>query len=139
MLSYSKIMVPIDFEKISESAIAKAASHSEASNSQLLVVYVLDPERHDETDWQDSEASHIALQQAGQRVDRLLDRLEIGYCDKMVKAGDTVEQLLEIIQSEKIDLVVMGTHSKEEPPRLVKSITAAVVSNTECDVLVLHK
>lgn len=140
MLSYSKILVPVDFAKISESAVIKAANHSEASNSQLVVVYVLDPAEHNNTDGAvEAPDTADALKRANARVDRLLDRLEIGYCDKIVREGNTVDTLLGIIKDEKVDLVVMGTHSTEEPPRLVKSITAAVVAKTECDVLVLHK
>jgi nucleotide-binding universal stress UspA family protein len=108
-----------------------------------MVAYVLDPatqpntQEINETSAENDDAE--ALKVATNRLDRLLDKLEIGYCDKIVRRGDTVATLLDIINEEQVDLVVMGTHHSQEPPSLVRSITAAVVANTECDVLVLHK
>lgn len=131
MLAYKNILVPVDFGKGSGSAIVKAASHSEASGSLLLVAHVIDS--------QVSEQAEQNVSAVERKLDTLLDSLEIGYCDKLVVEGDTVASLLDIISSRQIDLVVMGTGLKEEPSRLVKSITVAVVTNTECDVLVLHK
>ncbi|MEM7256532.1 MAG: universal stress protein [Pseudomonadota bacterium] len=133
MLSYKNILVPVDFEKGSESAIIKAANHSEASDSLLMVAHVIDSQTLN----QGEPAETAGMAEA--RLDALLDSLEIGYCEKLVVEGDTVDSLLRLIQQHNIDLVVMGTAVKEEPSRLVKSITVAVVTNTECDVLVLHK
>lgn len=131
MLTYKNILVPLDFKKGSESAILKAANHSEASGSHLLVAHVVDSEV--------LQQKVMDVTSIERKMDELLDSLEIGYCDKLVVVGDTVESLLEIIDTHNIDLVVMGTAVKEEPSRLVRSITVAVVTKTECDVLVLHK
>jgi nucleotide-binding universal stress UspA family protein len=131
MLSYKKILVPVDFKKGSESAIVKAANYSQASGSHLLVAHVIDGS--------DASGGECQADFAEHGLDALLDSLEIGYCDKLVVQGDTVRSLLDIIEAHRIDLVVMGTGIREEPSRLVRSITVAVVTNTECDVLVLHK
>lgn len=132
MLDYQKILVPVDFTQISESAIIRAARHSEASNSQLLVVHIVD-------DYLSTGNIEHKVQQAEVEVTELLNRLEIGYCDKFVQSGDPVESLLEVIQDEKADLVVMGTHKEGPSSAIIQSITIEVVTSTECDVLVLHK
>ena len=129
MLAYKKILVPVDFEKISHSAVTQAASHSESSNSELLVVHVIDAPDTDESVVTDAE----------RKLEQLLDQLEIGYCEKLVEVGDTVPTLLSVIQRKNIDLVIMGTHKRESVPEWYQSITLEIASNTECDVLVLHK
>jgi len=142
MLDYKKILVPVDFEEISKPAITKAASHSEASNSELLVAHIVDDKSlHDDSQPQNDDVVgiHTLLEQAGKNLDELLDSLEIGYCDKLVRAGEPVPTLLEIIAEHGIDLVVMGTHKDSTSSAWVRSVTVEVVTHTECDVLVLHR
>jgi nucleotide-binding universal stress UspA family protein len=134
MLNYANILVPVDFEKGSDSAIEQAAEHSQASGSNLFVAHVLEGAEQAEAA---TRADCIA--RAEKQLDELLDSLEIGYCEKIVSCGETVPTLLKIVQEQNIDLTVMGTRLREEPSRLVKSITVAVVAETDCDVLVLHK
>jgi len=136
MLQYRKILVPVDFAKISSSAITQAAEHSEASNSELLVVHVIDQA---DTAGETAEVDKKMIAEKEAQLDELLDSLEIGYCEKLVITGVTVPALLALIEKRNIDLVVMGTHTAPNPPSWVRSITTEVVANTRCDVLVLHK
>ncbi len=142
MLAYKNILVPVDFAEISKLAITKAASHSEASNSKLLVAHIVDDESlHDDSQLENNDVPgiHTLLKQAGENLDELLDSLEIGYCDKLVRTGEPVPTLLQIIAERGIDLVVMGTHKGTTSSAWVRSVTVEVVTRTECDVLVLHK
>jgi len=133
MLNYKKILVPVDFTQISKSAIIKAASHSEASNSELLITHILD----DSTPHSDDSAQRVS--RAEQKLDALLDDLEIGYCEKLVMEGETLATLMDLIRERQIDLVVMGTHNGTSLSPLMRSISVEVVTHTECDVLVLHQ
>jgi len=133
MLTYKKILVPVDFTLISETAIVKAANHSEASNSQLLVAHVVD-DAHSAP-----SVTSDATNEADAKLTSLLDALEIGYCEKLVSTGDTVATLLQIINDQGVDLVVMGTHKGTPVSPLIRSMTVEVVTQTECDILVLHK
>jgi len=142
MLSYKKILVPVDFAGISKSAIAKAANHSEASNSELLVAHVVDrtaPHYKSHFAIDASSEIEMVVRQAEKNLDELLDKLEIGYCEKLVTEGEPVATLLKIIKEHGIDLVVMGTHHGVTSSEWVQSMTVEVVKHTECDVLVLHK
>jgi len=132
MLAYKRILVPVDFSDISRSAISQAANHSEASESELLVVHIVD-------DSVQSSDTDLRIRDAESQLTDLLDSLEIGYCEKLVELGDTVPRLLQIIKEQKIDLVVMGTHTGIPVSPLIRSMTVEVVTHTECDILVLHK
>jgi len=143
MLAYKKILVPVDFAEISKSAIVKAARHSEASNSELLLAHIVDVTSascSDPTQLGDKvEFERANVERAEMQMDRLLDSLEIGYCDKYVETGEPLAALLQLINDRGIDLVVMGTRNLKASPSWVRSMTVEVVSKTDCDVLVLHK
>jgi len=141
MLQYRKILAPVDFAEISNSALRQAASHSEQSQSELLIAHVVDSELPEYTSANSvSEDSERSLaREAELHLDVLLDDLEIGYCEKIVRTGRTVAELLKIIEEKDIDLVVMGTHNHTTASERYKSVTMAIVENAECDVLVLHK
>ncbi len=133
MLSYERILVPIDFTEISTAALAKAAHHSEASGSRLYVAHIAAPTPVLSQVTRDSVQQEIL-----QKIDQMLDDAEVGYSEKIVEFGDTVPTLLDIILKHKIDLVVMGTHhfnSMDEH----NSVTKAMGENIECDILILHK
>lgn len=142
MLQYQKILAPVDFAEISNSVLAQAASHSEQSQSKLYIVHIVDlllPVYASLELMTDVSVQDALLSQAEKHLDHLLDELEIGYCETIVKAGRIVPSLLETISENDIDLVVMGTHNKRGPSENYKSITMAIAEKAACDVLVLHK
>lgn len=141
MLQYRKILAPVDFAEISNSALRQAADHSEQSQSELLIAHIVDNELPEY-----ASAANVSVEseqsltcEAEIHIDELLDVLEIGYCEKLVRTGHTVTELLKIIVEKEIDLVVMGTHNRIPASERYKSVTMAIVENAECDVLVLHK
>jgi len=71
MLAYKRILVPVDFSDISRSAISQAANHSEASESELLVVHIVD-------DSVQSSDTDLRIRDAESQLTDLLDSLEIG-------------------------------------------------------------
>ncbi len=133
MLSYKKILVPVDFTKISTSALAKAARHSEASDSRLFVAHIIDP-----TTVSTEHAVESVKQSALLKLDNLLDEAEVGYCEKEVEIGETIPTLLQIINNNEIDLVVMGTQHFNSLDEKI-SVTRKLGEIIECDILVLHK
>lgn len=141
MLQYHKILAPVDFTEISHSALTRAASHSEQNQSEFLIAHIVDGELPEyAVSGTTSDASEQALiRQAELQLDDLLDELEIGYCEKTVRTGRTVVELLKIISEREIDLVVMGTHKRTPVSERYKSVTMAIVENAGCDVLVLHE
>lgn len=139
MLQYRKILAPIDFAEISNSALKQAAMHSEQSQSELLVAHVVDRMSTVYSADDNPQAEQTLVRQAELHLTDLLDELEIGYADTIVRVGLTVPCLLEIISENGIDLVVMGTHRNHTTAERYKSTTMDVVENANCDVLVLHK
>lgn len=142
-MDYKKILVPIDFTTISESTLIQAAQHSEHNQSELSVIHI-----HDENS-SSYPSSFIAgeevlneedrITHTEHRIDQLLDKLQIGYCEKLVVKGDTVTVLLNTIEENDINLLVMGTHHRVMQNSTTPSITLAMVEKAQCDVLVLHK
>ncbi len=144
MLNYTRILAPVDFAEISNSVLTHAAEYSEQSQSELVITHVVDREHadnpavtHDKRT--ESEAEADKVYRAGLHLEALLDDLEIGYCEKIIRTGLIVPTLLEIVEAQKIDLVVMGTHIGNPASERYKSVTMAMVESARCDVLVLHR
>jgi nucleotide-binding universal stress UspA family protein len=142
MLQYKKILAPVDFAEISNSALRQAADHSEQSQSELLVAHVVDwvlPDYASDSMVSAMDSEKTLVRQAELHLEYLLDELEIGYCEKIVRTGKTIPALLDIITESEVDLVVMGTHRRAPVSERYKSVTMAIIEKADCDVLVLHK
>ncbi|OED39979.1 hypothetical protein AB833_13080 [Chromatiales bacterium (ex Bugula neritina AB1)] len=142
MLNYKNILAPVDFAEISNSVLQHAADYSEQSQSKLVISHVVDRIFPDYAAIEISNLTNLEeklIHQAELHLEELLDELEIGYCEKIVRAGRIIPTLLEIIDKQEIDLVVMGTHTDNSVSEKYRSVTMAMVENADCDVLVLHK
>lgn len=142
MLQYQRILAPVDFANLSNSALQQAASHSEQSQSALLIAHIVDytlPDYASAVMESTADSEKMLVRQAELHLENLLDELEIGYCEKIVKSGHTIPALLSLIVEREIDLVVMGTHMRAAESGAHTSVTMAIIENSDCDVLVLHK
>lgn len=141
MLRYNRILAPIDFAEISYSTLKQASIHSEESQSEFIVAHIVDQDgaRRSEKDENTHTSIKNLVKQAELHVNVLLDELEIGYAETMVRAGPTVDTLLEVIAEKEVDLVVMGTHHHQAVAERARSVTLAIIEKVDCDVLVLHK
>lgn len=133
MLSYQRILVPVDFTDISRHALLKAAGHSEASGSRLYVTHIIDP-----NSLPPNETAETSKKKALTKMDRLLDDAEVGYSEKLVEIGQTIPALLQIIESHTIDLVVIGTQHFNSLETDI-SVTKSLSENLECDILIIQK
>jgi nucleotide-binding universal stress UspA family protein len=59
---------------------------------------------------------------------------------RIAEAGDPREMILEVAKSERIDLIVMGSHGRTGLARLMLgSVSSHVVTHAPCSVLVVKK
>jgi len=125
-----------------QTSVEQGQNHSEQSQSELLVAHVVDwvlPDYASDSMVSAMDSEKTLVRQAELHLEYLLDELEIGYCEKIVRTGKTIPALLDIITESEVDLVVMGTHRRAPVSERYKSVTMAIIENADCDVLVLHK
>ena len=142
MLDYKRILAPVDLASISHSVLERAARHSQESGSEFWVTHVVDTELHQYPGFEsiaDASDQSVLLENAKTQLDILLEEHEIGYCETLVTAGQTVPTLIRVIEEKNIDLVVMGSHRDHSSSPMYQNVTSSIIESVVCDVLVLHR
>jgi len=140
-----KILIPTDGSEYSRYATEYATKLSRELKAGLVLASVVDV-RYDMYDAYSEVHSVVQIEEIiREQVTKSLDQRaaeleEKGYkVKKILKVGDVIHELLEIIQSEKIDLVVIGTHGRKGFSHfLLGSTTEKLVRSAPCPVLTVR-
>lgn len=135
---FEHILVPTDFSGISRRAVEYAKSIAKAANSELLLVHVnqsVNPLTSPEAAWiNQPKIPELEQEELGQSVARL--REEGFHAHAISLTGPLQDEVLSVIKQHKVDLVVLGTHSKSGLERLLLgSDREAVLRHASCPVL----
>ncbi len=132
------VLVPIDGSPMSQHALEYAIeSHPEAT---IVVFHVLDPAEpgystaadvdvrteppHGSAEWYDraTEEQRQLFEQAREQADNY--GLELRTEDEI---GDPAREIVDFVEQQEIDHVVIGSHGRSEPTRLLLGSTAELV------------
>jgi nucleotide-binding universal stress UspA family protein len=112
-----KIIVPCDFSEQAVNAFRVALDLAEQSKGEVHLVNVIElPIMHDTVLMPVLTFEETLLEELQQKVEKQFQKLSSKYGSENVKVrskvlfGSTAHMILDYITSEKIDLVVMGTH-----------------------------
>lgn len=138
---YSNILVGLDDSEFSEAALIEAAYWAKRHGGRVSVVHTV---------FFDSEEFSVSPRQLDERIDRgkdLCSRASREYSSKfgvdiecIVRHGEPHDTIPEIAREGGFDLIALGTYGRKGLKRLVMgSVTAGVILNAPCDVLVVKK
>ncbi|MCS7020836.1 MAG: universal stress protein [Gemmataceae bacterium] len=139
MLQIRKILHPTDFSEPSQAAFDLACALARDYGARLLIVHVYPPPPVYAPDG-------IAIPFPAEEPLALQNRLaaikptdsRISYEHRLVE-GDPAEKILELANSEHVDLIVMGTHGTTGLARLlVGSVAESVLRKAPCPVLTVR-
>lgn len=132
-MKLNTIVFPTDFSPASETALAVATAVARTTGARLVIVHV----KHEP---QPEEALEAAADPDSQALARMLDEIRPG--DQAVPhthrllSGLAAEQILELAEQERADLIVMATHGRTGLARLLLgSVAEEVVRRAPCAVL----
>jgi universal stress protein A len=143
MFDYRTILCPTDFSEHSDAALARAEDLARRLDAELVLLHVVEPllvpveyglppsviEYEDAASARAREyleAAALALRARGVRVRTL------------VVAGTASEQIAQVVQRERIDLVVLATHGRTGLRHaLLGSTTERVVRTCPCAVMTI--
>ncbi len=131
-----KILVPIDFSAQSRAALGYATAFAKDCDAELLIVHVMHPDTI-RLEGVDPVAAVEGLDSTLHQVKPPDPKIRCSY---RLLEGLPAEAILDVAQSEAVEMIVMGTHGRSGLMRLVMgSVAEEVVRKAECPVLTLRQ
>lgn len=141
-----KILVPIDFSDYSKSALRYAVSFAKLFNSEMVLIYVVEPIIYPP----DFSMGQIAIPSVNTEWDKTaiehlekLSKSEIPVNIKvkaLVKTGKPFVEIIETASEENVDLIIIATHGHSGVEHILFGSTAEkVVRKAPCPVLTLRE
>ena len=133
------ILVPIDFSPSSDTALAMATSLARDSGAKLLIVHVEEPPFA-----VGPEYIYAIPERSADEIVRRLSNVKpadpkVPFEHRYV-AGSPADAIVNTAKSEKVDMIVIGTHGRRGLTRLLLgSVAEAVVRNAPCPVLAVKQ
>lgn len=146
MVKIQKILFPIDLSDNSSKVFPYVLSLSEKYGSEICLLHVVE----DFAKWGGGiYIPHIPLEQyredALNGAEKALEKVcekQLQDCpnfEKKIVYGDPAQEILNAIESEKIDLVVMGTHGRKGLEHVIfGSVARNVVRRSSVPVLTVN-
>ena len=138
MLAIKRILHPTDFSSSSEAAFELACSLARDCGATLVVCHVVSPPSAViegvaitiPLPEQAEARNRLSRIQASDRLINVVHRLE---------TGDPAREILAVAESERADLIVMGTHGRGGLSRLLMgSVAEAVMRKSPCPVMTMR-
>ena len=145
MIEIKKILFPLDLTENSSKILPYVLSISDKYNSIIYLLHVV----QDLNKWGKLYVPHPsmdvfqkeAIEGAKKAMDRVCEN-QLQSCpnfQKRVVSGDTVDEILKVIESEEIDLLIMGTHGRKGLDHTIfGSVAEKVVKKSPAPVLVIN-
>jgi nucleotide-binding universal stress UspA family protein len=145
MVKIEKILFPTELREYSLKILPFVISMSEKYNSTIYLLHVIE----DFSKWGGFYIPHISLdiyqKEALDAAEVFMDKVceeQMQGCpnfERRIRSGDPDAEILKIIESEDIDLVVMGTHGyKGLEHAIFGSVAEKVVKNSTVPVLTIN-
>ena len=145
MIKIKKILFPLDLTENSSKILPYVLSISEKYDSIVYLLHVV----QDLNRWGKLYVPHPsmdkfqeeAIESAKKAMDTVCEN-QLQSCpnfQKRVVSGDTVDEILKVIESEDIDLLIMGTHGRKGLDHTIfGSVAEKMVKKSPAPVLVIN-
>ncbi len=145
MVEIKRILYPTDLLGYSYHVLPYVLLMSEKHDAEVYLLYVA-RDLHHYTGFQVPHTSISAfMKEALEGAEKLMDKIcdqHLQSCpnfQRKVVVGDPGHEIVKTVESEKIDLVIMGSHGRKGPERTVfGSVAEYVVKHSPMPVLVVN-
>lgn len=147
-----KILVPTDFSKPAQIAVDVAADIAKKANAEILLLHVVEEASESAIKitgevsaaggWENKLFTIKLLERSKSQLDKVSEALRSAgvKVKQELRVGTAFRGMRDIITSQKVDLVVMGTAGRTKlEGMMLGSNTERVVRHSKCPVLTLHK
>ena len=141
-MSYNHILVAVDMSPEAGYLCQKALQLSEPAKTRISLLHVVEPimamPPYELPSAFPEGLEQQMVEQAKQRLDELGQENQISEWDLKVDIGATKSVILHHAHTDKVDLIIIGTHGRHGFSRLLGSTSNAVLHHAECDVLAVR-
>jgi nucleotide-binding universal stress UspA family protein len=138
--SYRSLLVPFDGSISSEKALLRAAALSKTDGAEISVLYVI-PRYEEMMDFFKTETIKKSLYQEAEKIVEGAKKLASGLglpIKAVVQEGHAGDKIVEIANTMKHDLIVVGTHGWSGMNKAIMGSTAErVIANASCPILIV--
>jgi len=145
MIEIKKILFPCDLTEHTSKILPYVLSVSEKYNSMIYMLHVVD----DISKWCNVDVPHISanlfLKEVFDCTEQAMDRLceeQLQGCSNIqrkIATGYPATEILKAIESEQIDLVIMGTHGRKGLEHIIfGSVAEHVIKKSPVPVLIIN-
>ena len=144
-MTFKNILVPYDGSKCSDHAFNVAIDVAKKNKSKITIVTCL--EKDFRTPWYgpDSRVSDAILKKEKKAVDKNFSSLEkvakkskVSISSKIIVVQSIVKSLLSFTTSNRVDLIVMGSHGRTGFDKLLLgSVANGISQKARCPVLIV--
>lgn len=149
MATITRILAPVDFSPGSKAALDYALLFADRFNAPLTILHVWElPHtlRPDLMVWLEGSdrlpVENILLKQSKEEMDGFMAKLPPdvrGRVETRTEQGNVVRTIVQIAETEKYDLLVVGTHGRTGLAHVVMgSVAERVVRHAPCPVLTVR-
>jgi nucleotide-binding universal stress UspA family protein len=140
-MEVNKVLWPTDFSSSAEKALPYVTDLTQKYGAEIHVLYVIEDIAHHDSWYGDFDKTHIeklmewADKSANKRLDQVCEKY-LNSCPlyiKHVAVGDPAREILNLIDKEKVDLVVMASHGSHGNFRF-GSVTEKVLKHSPVPV-----
>lgn len=120
-MDVKKILWPTDFSSNADKALPYVASLSDKYQTEVHVLYVIEELAYHEAWYGEFDKSHIEKiqewedEKAKERLNQICKKYLKG-CPLYVRhvaIGDPAQEILKLVEKQKVDMVVMATHGRK--------------------------
>ena len=145
MIEIKKILFPLDLTENSSKILPYVLSIAEKYNSHVYLLHVV----QDLNKWGKLYVPHPSMDTLQKEANAAAKKAMDAVCEnqlqscpnfkKMVVSGDAADEILKVIDSEDIDLLVMGTHGRKGLEHVIfGSVAEKVVKKSPVPVLSIN-
>ena len=140
-MEVKKVLWPTDFSSSAEKALPYVTDLTQKYGAEIHVLYVIEDIAHHESWYGDFDKSKVdklmewAEKSANKRLEQVCEKY-LNSCPLYIKhiaVGDPAQEILKLIEKEKVDLVVMASHGAKGNFRF-GSVTEKVLKNSPVPV-----
>jgi nucleotide-binding universal stress UspA family protein len=140
---FKKILCPVDFSDNALAALDYATNFAKQNNGQLILLHVIDNPLADQYGPRGqnfyAEVEH-ALEWSKQKLAEAARIHAAGVpCETIAKRGNPYEEIIDLANERQADVIVMSTHGRTGPQRLlIGSVAEKIVRTASCPVLTVR-